>query len=95
VIAGLKEAKNLAGKVLHLIQDPFADGEFVKNLACLSRQLNASANRRFKFHKRGQLFICTYNETLSVAAMCVNNEDSFAGHDPQLRQSPNSIRLRL
>jgi hypothetical protein len=26
-------------------------------------------NRRFKFNKRGQLFIRTHNETLSVAAI--------------------------
>jgi hypothetical protein len=35
----------------------------------------ASANRRFEFHKRRQLFIRTHNETLSVVAMCVNNPD--------------------
>jgi hypothetical protein len=27
---------------------------------------------RFEFQKRGQLFIRTHNETLSVAAMCVS-----------------------
>jgi len=32
-------------------------------------------SRRFKFDKRSQLFISTNNETLSVAAMCVRNED--------------------
>jgi hypothetical protein len=38
----------------------------------------AKAARRiaaFKFNKRRQLFIGTHNETLSVAAMCVGNED--------------------
>jgi hypothetical protein len=35
-IAGLKEAKNLAGKVLRLIQDRLSDAEFGKNLANLS-----------------------------------------------------------
>ena len=29
-------------------------------------------NRRFEFHKRGQLFIRTHNETLSIAAMARN-----------------------
>jgi hypothetical protein len=29
---------------------------------------------RFQFHKRGQLFIRAHNETLPVAAMCVNNQ---------------------
>jgi len=32
-------------------------------------------NRRFQFEKRGQLFIGTHNETLSVVAMRVNNPD--------------------
>jgi hypothetical protein len=31
--------------------------------------------RRFEFQKRGQLFIRAQNETLSVAAVCVCNED--------------------
>ena len=34
-----------------------------------------SANRRFEFHKRRQFFIRVYNETLSVVAVCVSNED--------------------
>jgi len=29
----------------------------------------------FKFHKRRQLFMGVHNETLSVVAMCVCNED--------------------
>jgi hypothetical protein len=33
------------------------------------------SNRGFQFHKRGQLFIRTHNETLSVAAMHVSNPD--------------------
>jgi len=32
-------------------------------------------NRRFKFYKSCQLFICADNQTLSVAAMRVSNED--------------------
>jgi hypothetical protein len=32
-------------------------------------------NRRFEFEKRSQLFIRVHNETLSVAAMRVNNPD--------------------
>jgi hypothetical protein len=31
--------------------------------------------RRFEFQKRSQYFIHTHNETLSVAAMRVRNED--------------------
>jgi hypothetical protein len=32
-------------------------------------------NRRFEFEKRGQLVICSHNETLSIAAMRVSNPD--------------------
>ena len=34
-----------------------------------------AANRRFKVHKRSQLFIRTGNDPLSVVAMCVCNRD--------------------
>jgi hypothetical protein len=34
-----------------------------------------TADRRFEFHKRGQLFVRTRNETLSVVAMRINNPD--------------------
>jgi hypothetical protein len=78
VVAGLEEAKDLAGKSSHLIQDRLSDAEFGKNLACLSSQFAASANRRFEFHKRSQLFIRLHNETLSVVAMCVCNPDRSA-----------------
>jgi hypothetical protein len=36
------------------------------------------SNRGFQFYKRGQLFIRTHNETLSVAAMRVCNQDRAA-----------------
>jgi hypothetical protein len=32
-------------------------------------------NHRFQFHKRSQPFIRTYNETLSVATVCINDLD--------------------
>jgi hypothetical protein len=35
----------------------------------------APDTRRFQCHKQSQLFIRSHNETLSVAAMCVSNED--------------------
>ena len=41
---------------------------------CCSQPLPVT-NRGFKFQKSGQLFISTHNETLSVAAMSVSNED--------------------
>src|SRR5437764_14806096 len=36
-----------------------------------------NSNRRFKFHKRSQLFIRTHNETPSIAAICISNEDCY------------------
>jgi hypothetical protein len=35
----------------------------------------SGSNRRFEFHKRGQLFIRTHNKPLPVVAMRVNNPD--------------------
>jgi hypothetical protein len=35
----------------------------------------SGSNRRFQFEERRQLFIRTHNESLSVIAMRVNNED--------------------
>src|SRR6516165_10016592 len=42
--------------------NPFSNGEFAKNLVRASRQFAASANRRFHFPKRRQLFIGTYDK---------------------------------
>jgi hypothetical protein len=62
-----------------LIQNPCkSDAQFGKNLANLSRPIAASANRRFKFQKRRQLFIRTHNETPSVAAMRAKQRDRHA-----------------
>jgi hypothetical protein len=36
---------------------------------------SAGPNRRFEFHKRGQQFICSYNQMFSVIAMRVCNPD--------------------
>jgi len=47
-IAGLEEAKNLAGKCPPPDSDPRSDAEFGKNLASVSRQFAASANHRCK-----------------------------------------------
>ena len=73
--AGLEKAKNLAGEVLHLIQDCLSDAEFGKNLASVSIQIAASANRPFEFQKRGQLFIRSHNEMPAFAAMPLRNPD--------------------
>ena len=40
----------------------FISAEFRKNLASLSRLFAASANRRFKFHKRSQLLVGTHSK---------------------------------
>jgi hypothetical protein len=46
------------------------------NISAIKRQAHwGGANRRFKFHKRSQLFIRTHNETFSVVAMRVSNPD--------------------
>jgi hypothetical protein len=37
--------------------------------------LSELSARRFKFDKRSQLFICMYNEPLSIVAVCINNPD--------------------
>jgi hypothetical protein len=74
-IAGLEEAKNLAGEILRLIQIFLTKVEFRKKTRRVSSQFVASANRRFEFHKRGQLCLRSHNEPLSVAAMRVHNED--------------------
>jgi hypothetical protein len=67
----------------------FAFGECGKNLACSSRQLAASADRRFNFDKGAQLFGGLYNEPVSVVAMCVCNPDrSAVGINPLERFSP-------
>jgi hypothetical protein len=55
--------------------NPFSNGEFAKNLLRSSRQFAASANRRFHFPKRRQLFIGVHNKTLSVIPMRIGNPD--------------------
>ena len=37
------------------------------------------SNRRFKFQKRRQLFLCTHNETLSIVTMRVRNKNCSPG----------------
>jgi hypothetical protein len=71
----------------------FIAGEFRKNLASLARQFAASAGRRFEFQKSCQLFIGMHNETLSVVAMCISNEDYSSVRIHGLDAAPNSNRL--
>jgi hypothetical protein len=47
----------------------------LKKSRSVSKQFGTSAGRRFQLQKRRQHFIRTHNETLSVVAMCVSNED--------------------
>jgi hypothetical protein len=46
-------------------------------------------NRRFQFHKRGQLFICVHDKTLSVVAMRVRIQIVLPS------ESPAEIQPRL
>ena len=91
--AGPEEAKNPAGKSPPPDSDPFSDAEFGKNLANLSNQFAASANRRFKFQKRRQLFIRVHNETLSVVAVCVYNPDRSPFEIQRLTEIAQGSRL--
>jgi hypothetical protein len=55
------------------------------------------ANRRFKFDKRRQLFICAHNEMLSVAAIMVSTVGSIGGYkqpfpNPKTRSVFSSAR---
>jgi hypothetical protein len=95
-IAGPEGAKNLAGESPPPDSDPFSDAESEENLVRLSRKFAASPNRRFEFHKRSQFFIGTHNQTLSVAAMRIGNEDcsSFAIYSCNTAQlQPALLRL--
>jgi hypothetical protein len=82
-IAGLKEAQNLAGKVLRLIQifESFAlpmAGRLPTSwqMLCFSWCRNpTAANLQVQFDKRRQLFISSDNETPSVVAVRVGNLD--------------------
>jgi hypothetical protein len=40
-----------------------------------SFQWDSDASRRFKLHKRGQLFIRAHNEALPIAAMRISDPD--------------------
>jgi hypothetical protein len=75
-IAGLEEAKNLAGQNRPPDSDLLDAAEFCKNLAFSSSTIAASGDRRFQFQKRSQLFIGVHNEPLSVVAMRVRKEKS-------------------
>src|SRR5260370_19714220 len=54
---------------------------------------DCAADRRFKFHKRGQLFIRTHNEALSIVAMRVSNEDCspFRIRDCNAAPTPSGV----
>jgi hypothetical protein len=67
----------------HLDQHSFA-----KNLASLSSQFAARANRRFEFNESRQPFISANDETLSISVLSISNEDpSLVGIHP-LRHQP-------
>jgi hypothetical protein len=75
-IAGPEEAKNLGGaKGFRLIRIRRSDAQSAENYAGWSRQFATNADRHFHLHKRGQQFIRSHDETLSVVTMCVCNPD--------------------
>jgi hypothetical protein len=82
--------RELAGKVLRLIQDRLSDAEFDKNAANLSNQFAASADYRFEFEKSRQLLIRTHNEALSVVVMRVRYPQLFAVRSLELRRGPTT-----
>jgi hypothetical protein len=53
----------------------YLGAKFRKKSGQLSSQFAASANRRFKFQKRSQLFIRVHNETLSVITMRISQNE--------------------
>src|SRR5438552_17867252 len=53
----------------------FISGESRKNLGRCRCQLAAASSHRLQLQNSRHLFIRTHNETPSVAAMCVTNED--------------------
>jgi hypothetical protein len=60
--------KNIAPNDSALLLDCRAVGH--NDLSAKAKMpLTSWANRRFQFHKRGQLFICVHDKTLSVVAM--------------------------
>jgi hypothetical protein len=48
---------------------------FCEKSRYLVNLIPSSANHEFKFEKRRQLLVRVHNETFSVVAMCVCNED--------------------
>ena len=79
-IAGLEEAKNLAGESPPPDSDPFRiqirlATPSLERILPICQANSATPNRRFEFDERSQLFIGAHNETLSVAAMRVRNPD--------------------
>jgi hypothetical protein len=61
----------------------------------VSRQFAAGANRRLKFEKCRQLFLCSDNEMLSVAAMRVSNEDGSTFGINRCNTAPSLALLSL
>jgi hypothetical protein len=52
VVCGSGRGEEPSGEMFRLIQTRLSDAEFEKNVANLSNQFAASANRRFEFQKR-------------------------------------------
>jgi hypothetical protein len=56
-------------------------------------KLAVSPNRRFEFYKRSQFFIRRHHETLSIAAMRVNQIQIVRASESAAETQPNFNRL--
>jgi hypothetical protein len=95
-LRGLEEAKNLAGKLLRLIQIRSATPSFEKLTPARQAHSPHALIADSSSNKHSQLFIRTHNEPLPVSAMRVSTPDrspveSIAAPQPQL--PPALLRL--
>jgi hypothetical protein len=79
-----EEAKIVAGKSPP-VSGPLNAAEFGKNLANLSKQFAASANRTFEFQKWRRLFIRMQHEMLVAPPIFISSSNHSNLHQSKLR----------
>ena len=85
----LEKAKNLAGKVLRLIQDWLNDVGVCKKFGqCVNTNRRKRKSPVSSSRKRGRLFIRSHNEMLAVSAVRVSNQDCSRLWNQRLRAQP-------
>jgi hypothetical protein len=62
----------------NLLNGCFRIRELGRNLACLSRQFTASADRRFEFQKRSHLFIRVHNAFIKQELARFSNDQRLS-----------------